>query len=59
MCPMCKKDVHLAKDNERPADIAELLNMDVKLIIALNKHRFPKLKQNSRLQAGTILIIRT
>jgi len=46
---------HKAKENQTPKDIAKLLGVDVKALIAINQKRYPTLAQSSRLRGGTQL----
>ena len=46
----------LSKNNDRPSDVAVRLGVDVKVLVATNKGRYPGLRHNSRLKANTRLI---
>ena len=50
-------NVVVCEDNERPADVADVLGVDVSVLLAANRAKYPGIKANSRLQAGTELII--
>eukprot|EP00656_Telonema_subtile_P007543 TRINITY_DN13538_c0_g1_i3.p2 TRINITY_DN13538_c0_g1~~TRINITY_DN13538_c0_g1_i3.p2 ORF type:complete len:223 (-),score=35.19 TRINITY_DN13538_c0_g1_i3:325-993(-) len=45
------------RPDDTPASVAQLLGVDVKELVACNSGKFPGLKQNSRFQHGTSIIL--